>query len=240
MIAAGCLAGADAVFGAHVDPSLPAGSVGVRYGKFYAASDMFDVTVRGVSCHGATPEKGRDALLAGAEMVCALRRLRAELIEEYGPTVISVGCLRGGTARNIIADTAVMEGILRTLGPDCRAEALRRFKALIAEIAGKTGTRAEILHRPSYPGVVNHDKETACAEDTARALLGPDRVIRIGAPTMTTEDFGYFLEKIPGSFYHIGEGGEEPLHSPRCLPDAAALPVAAAVHAQVLLDYLNA
>lgn len=239
LIAAGCLQGADAVFGAHVSPELPAGTVGVRYGKFYAASDMFNIAVRGRSCHAATPEKGADALAAAAEMVGAAAALRRELTELFGPTVISVGSLRAGTARNVIADTAAMEGIIRTLGPQARAAAVEALRSRVEEIAAAHGVRAEFERRESYPGVVNQDAATAHAEASAVQMLGKDRVLRIDTPTMTTEDFGYYLQCLPGSFYHIGVGGDQPLHSPRFLPDEAALPVAAAVHAQVLYDYLN-
>ena len=118
MIGAGALEGVDAIFGAHVSPDLPAGSVGVRYGKFYAASDTFRVTVLGKSAHGATREKGIDALGAAAALAERLIALPAELPGERA--VLSVGTLHAGIAGNILADRAELTGIIRTLGPAAR------------------------------------------------------------------------------------------------------------------------
>lgn len=231
MIAAGCLDGVSAVFGAHVSPELPSGTVGVRYGKFYAASDTFDVTVWGKSAHGAEPEKGVDALQAAAEMVQALRRLPETFPEDK--SVVTVGTFHAGTARNIISDRADFTGILRTLGAENRREMRQLLQTTLEAIAQKNGVRLELTLHESYPGVVNHDAMTRLAEETAASLLGGDRVRTIDAPTMTTEDFGYFLAHVPGAFYHVGAGCDLPLHNPGFLPDEQSFLTAAALHAAV-------
>ena len=238
MIAAGCMGGVDAVFGAHVSPDLPAGTIGVRYGKFYAASDTFSVTVHGRGAHGAEPEKGIDALAAAAEMVCALCRLPARFPGQR--SVLSIGTLQAGTAINVIADCADFTGIIRTLGPENRAEMKRLFRETIMEIARATGTAPDIRLHESYPGVVNGDAATKLAEETATALFGAANVVRLSAPTMTTEDFGYFIDAATGAYYHIGAGCTKPLHNPAFLPDERAIFTAAAVHAAVAERFLNA
>ncbi len=120
MIDAGCLdsPNVDAVFGAHVDPNLPAGSVGVRYGKFYAASNPFRAVIHGKSAHGAEPEKGVDALYAAAAVVRGARELSKTLNEKNGKTVISICTLHAGTAENIIAGEAELRAIIRTPSPE--------------------------------------------------------------------------------------------------------------------------
>lgn len=229
---AGVLDGMTAVFGAHVDPTLPFGTVGVRYGKFYAASDMFDVTVRGRSAHAAQPEKGVDALAAAAEMALAVRRLPERLAPE--PAVVSVGTLNGGTARNVIADAATFTGIMRTLGRDSRERLRTDLQRALDAIAERTGTTYSLELRPSYGGVVNTEPETHLAERAAVALLGRDNVRAIEQPLMTTEDFGALIDACgAGSFYHIGVGGGESLHSARFLPSDEAVPLGAALHAAV-------
>ena len=237
MIDAGALQGVDAVFGAHVSPDLPAGSVGVRYGKFYAASDTFRLTLRGLSAHGAEPEKGIDALRAAAELACRLDALPERLAGER--SVVTVGMLRAGTAENALADRAEMAGIIRTLGPEARGRMRQLFLETVDAVNGARGTTAQVELRESYPGVVNDDAMTALAEAAARGLLGAESVRRIEHPTMTTEDFGYFLMERPGTFYHIGAGCPLPLHNTSFLPDEAAIPVAAATHAAVLTAYLE-
>lgn len=237
MIAAGALEGVDAVFGAHVSPDLPAGRVGVRYGKFYAASDTFRVVVHGRSAHGAEREKGVDALGAAADLVTRLLAIPRSLPGER--VVLSVGTLHAGTAENALAEVAEFAGIIRSLGPDARREMRRRFNRAVEEALPAWGATAEVQLRESYPGVVNDDGMTALVERAARGLLGDENVRIIGEPTMTTEDFGYFLQARPGSYYHIGVGGALPLHSTAFLPDDSAAVTAAAVHAAVIEAYLS-
>lgn len=229
---AGCLRGVDAVFGAHVSPELPLGSVGIRYGKFYAASDTFSITVRGKSAHGAEPEKGIDALQAAARLAVRLVDLRTALNGER--CAVTVGTLQAGTAINVVADTAQLTGILRTLGPDSRA----RMRALVtdaaAEIAAQTGTQIDVQLHASYPGVVNDDVASQLVYDTAVHLLGEPNVAVLQQPTLMTEDFGYYLSAARGCFYHVGAGCAAPLHSPQFLPDIRAAVTAAALHAAVL------
>ncbi|MCD7749922.1 MAG: M20/M25/M40 family metallo-hydrolase, partial [Oscillospiraceae bacterium] len=238
---AGCLENphVDAVFGCHVSPNLPAGTVGIRYGKFYAASNPFTIRFLGRSAHGAEPEKGADTIAAAASTVCALLALRKTLAEENGPTVISVGILQGGDADNIIAEHALVRGIIRTLGAESRLKATSAVRQAALDAAEKYGVQADIEIRDSYPGVVNHDSMSLLAERTARALLGEDQVTLLSHPTLTTEDFGYFIENTPGCFYHFGVGGKYPLHNDHFLPDSSLLPLAAATHAAVLWEYLT-
>ena len=237
MIEAGALEGVDGVFGAHVAPDLPAGCVGVRYGKFYAASDTFRVIVHGVSAHGATREKGVDALGAAAALVERLIAIPGQMPGETG--VLSVGMLHAGSAENALADRAEFAGIIRTLGPVARAGLKRRFRETVDAVTAAWGATAEVALRESYPGVVNDDAMTGLVRRAATGLLGADRVRVIDAPTMTTEDFGYFLEQRPGSFYHIGAGCALSLHNTGFLPDAGAVTAAAAVHAAVIEAFLR-
>ena len=233
MIDAGALEGVDAVFGAHVAPDLPAGHVGVRYGKFYAASDTFRVVVKGVSAHGAQREKGVDALGAAAALAGRLIDL-PKALPDGERAVLSVGTFHAGSAENALADRAELSGIIRTLGPAARDEMRRLFAAAADAVVPAWGATAEVELRESYPGIVNDDAMTALAERAARAALGDAAVRVIDAPTMTTEDFGCFLQQRPGSFYHVGAGCALPLHNAAFLPDDRAVAVAAAVHAAVL------
>lgn len=237
MIDAGVLDDVDAVFGCHVSPDLPAGYVGVRYGKFYAASDTFCITLTGKSAHGAERENGVDALAAAAEMVTALLSLPKSFPQER--SVVSVGTLHSGTAGNIISDRAELSGIIRTLGQENREAMRARFSRVIEALARRHGVGLDYELRRSYPGVVNDREMTRLVQDTASTLLGADRVRVIAEPTMTTEDFGYFLQKKPGSFYHVGAGCALPLHNTAFLPDEAAIITAAALHTAIIEAFLR-
>ena len=229
---AGCLHGVDAVFGAHVSPELPLGSVGIRYGKFYAASDTFSITIRGKSAHGAEPEKGIDALQAAAQLAVRLVSLRGALNGER--CAVTVGTLQAGTAINVVADTAQLTGILRTLGPDSRVRMRTLVTDAAAEIAAQTGTQINVQLCASYPGIVNDDGASRLVHEIAMQLLGKPCVAVLQQPTLMTEDFGYYLSAAYGCFYHVGAGCSAPLHSPQFLPDIRAAVTAAALHAAVL------
>ncbi|MCR4819370.1 MAG: amidohydrolase [Fretibacterium sp.] len=244
MIRAGVLEGVSAVFGAHVTPELPAGHIGVRYGKFYAASDTFKITVTGKSAHGAEREKGIDALAAASEIVGGLLELQHYSSEK---SVITVGTFHGGTAGNIVADRAELTGIIRTLGPEARKQMRTRVLETVRDTAAKSGAQARCELHESYPGVVNDGSMTQLVEEAARSVfkshgdawLGSDLVHVIEEPLMMTEDFGYFLQERPGSFYHIGAGCPLPLHNPGFLPDEKSIVTAAAVHAAVAVRGLS-
>lgn len=236
MIAAGCMEGVDAVFGAHVAPDLPAGMIGVRYGKFYAASNMFTVAIHGRSAHGAQPEKGIDALAAAAAMITELRSLPAKHIKD--PSILSIGMIHAGTAGNIIADRAVFSGIMRTLGPEDRTKLKTLFEKTIRQISASFGTSAEIHITESYAGIVNSEAETRHVQKTAEALFGPENVRVLSQPIMTTEDFGCFIDAAKGSFFHIGAGCTAPLHNPKFLPEPLTIIRLAALHADIIEQYL--
>ena len=236
MIAAGCMDGVEAVFGAHVAPDLPAGVIGVRYGKFYAASDTFAVTITGRSAHGAQPEKGIDALAAAAETVTALRRLPKEIISN--PAVLTVGKFHAGTADNVIAGSAEFTGTMRTLGNADRTALKQAFRETVESISARYGAKFDILFHESYSGIVNTDAETRFVQETAESLFGTESVRVLEKPIMTTEDFGCFIDAANGSFYHIGAGCSAPLHSPEFLPEPFTIIRLAALHADIIGQYL--
>ena len=135
--------------------------------------------------------------------------------------------------------SAEFEGIIRTLGQQTRIAMEKAFRMTVREIAGRTGTEVSIDYIHSYPGVVNNDEMTALAEQTATAQFGGDRVCRIGEPIMTTEDFGWFIDAAPGTFYHLGAGCEKPLHSESFLPQEDVVIKLAEMHAAGIREYLK-
>lgn len=225
----------DAVFGAHCNPELLPGTVGIRYGRFYASACKFDVTVRGKGTHGAEPEKGTDSVYAAARMCARLKELTGSYDGERA--VVTVGAFHAGTARNIIPDHAEFSGILRTAGIGLRDRIKTEITQIVREIDRDTGTRSEFHLVDGYVGVTNHDAETKVVQLAAEELLGKDHVAIETEATMTTEDFGFYLLRYPGSYYHIGVGAEYPLHSPKMCPDEKVLRVAPAVHAAVMAKY---
>lgn len=237
LIDEGCLDGADAVFGAHVAPDIPDGKVGFRYGKFYAAANTFDIEFFGKATHGAEREKGADALGAAALAVTKLLALPETAAKEK--CVITVGTFESGTVRNIVADRARITGVVRSLGAEDRENVKQRVFEVCEESAAEFGATCNVKYMGSYAGVVNDDEMTAFAEKAAAGLLGEENIVRIEEPVMITEDFGYYIDEVPGTFYHIGAGCELPLHNDRFLPTEKALLTAAAVHAEIITRFLE-
>lgn len=236
LIDAGVLDGVDGVFGCHVAPDLPEGKVGIRYGKFYAASDMFDVTITGKASHGAQPEKGIDALVAAARAVSAIDDIHRTESERCA---VSVGVMHAGTVRNTIADEAHFSGIIRSLGKENRAHLKQRFQQCVKDACKWNGASYEIEIKESYGGIVNTDAETRIAHKAAESAFGKENVVVIDEPLMTTEDFGCYVDHASGSFYHIGAGCEYPLHSPYFIPTEKALETTVKMHVAVVKEYLK-
>lgn len=238
MIAAGCLEGVSRIFGAHVRPDLPAGTVGVCSGAFYAASNPFTITLRGRASHGAEPQNGADTIVAAAQIVSAIQTLTTRRLPPTEPAVITIGSIRGGDQCNIIAQETVLRGIMRSFGTETRKFLSNALTDLVEGIACAMGVEARVEIVWSYPGVVNHVEQTELVCRTARQMLGAERVVE-DHPTTVTEDFGYFLEVCPGSFYHMGVGGPAPLHSDQFCPEEWTLSDLAALHAQVVWNAMK-
>lgn len=217
------------VFGIHIRPDLPCGKVAVKYGKSYAASDIFTITVAGKSAHGAEPHMGSNALMAASRIALALDGIVARNTAPTDSAVVSVCTFESGTACNIIPETATLTGIIRTLGPQTRQMMKQKLIKAAEETAKATDCQAHVDIHESYPGVVNHNEDVTFIANCARQLFSPDRLIILDEPTMTTEDFGYFLENAGGCFYHIGAGSDYPLHNSKMNPNEDCMRTAIAM-----------
>ena len=237
MVREGCLEGVSQVYGAHVRPDLPAGQVAVCAGDYYAANNTFNITLRGVTAHGAEPQNGADAIVAGAQVVTALQSLVSRRKAPLKPSVVTVGSFHAGTQRNILAGEAVLQGIIRSFGEENRRFLSDSLRSLVTGIAAGMGVEAQIEIIPNHPGIINHKASADLVRQAAQKVVGPERVVE-DHPVMVSEDFGYFIQKLPGCFYHLGVGGPATLHSDRFCPEEWPLADAAAVHAQVIWDAL--
>lgn len=230
MIEAGCLEGVSAVFGCHVDPALPAGNVGIKYGDFYAASATWKINVIGKSAHGAQRDKGIDSIEAASHIVPEILRIPGG--------VVSVGMFHAGTANNILAGRAELAGIIRTYGLAKRSAMCRELESVCSDVAGKFGAKCECVITDSCVGIVNdNDKITALCENSARETFGDNRVNIIERPLFISEDFGSYIIAKTGCFYHIGAGCEYPLHSDKFLPTPDAVITASAMHSSSAYNY---
>lgn len=247
MMEAGCMENphVDAVFGAHVDPNLDSGKIAVKYGNHYATSDIFTAIVHGVSTHGAEPHNGIDPIVVGAQIVLALQTIPSRRMPPAVPCVLTIGEFHAGNRFSIIGDTAKIVGQFRTYGVENRDKMNKLVPEVIHGVAEANGATVDLDMIYGYSGVVNHAETTDIVVSAVKEVLGEKSLVVYQDPTLLTEDFGYFIEKTPGTFYHIGVrnpelGAVHPLHSGLFRVDEAAIAKASAVHAQVMWDFLHA
>ena len=245
MIEAGCMEAphVDAMLCCHVESGIPTGTLMTRPGPVCAASNPFAVTLRGRGSHGAKPHLGADVIVAGAQAVTALQTISSRRTSPTEPVVVTIGSFHSGGACNVLPEEAKLTGILRSMGGAARERVKEDFRAIVSGIAAGMGVEAEIEIFESYPGCVNDPGMTALLMDAGRKILGGKNVLDQDAPTLGTDDFGYFSSAVPGCYYYIGVGNPAkgwtyPNHNPRFAADPEALPLAAAVEAQAALDYL--
>lgn len=230
LIDKGLMKDVDRVFGLHIRPEMKTGTVALKYGKFYAASDIFEIDVTGKSGHCAEPQKNTDAIVIGANIINALQTIVSRNISPIDSAVITIGTANGGTFRNTIAGSFSITGITRSLGKETRMLLRQRITDTAKGIASAMGGSAEVRIIESYPGIINDDSATKHIEKTAKELLGEDKVTVLNEPFMTTEDFGCYCDKAPGCFYHVGCECEHPLHSDKFCPDERAILTSMMMH----------
>lgn len=228
----------DALFGMHNMPGLPAGQLAFRAGPVMASQDLLEVTLEGVGGHGSMPHLCVDPLVAGADIVMALQTVVARHIDAQQAAVVSIGAFQAGEAANVIPQTACLRLSLRALDPTVRERQLQRVMAIIRGHAASHGCQVQIEHRPAYPVTVNHPAETAFARRVALDLAGADAVQ--DAPTlMGSEDFGWMLQRCPGSYLMIGNGDGPMVHNPAYDFNDAILPRGAAYWAALAESWLQ-
>jgi hippurate hydrolase len=196
----------DAVFAMHNGPGVPQGHLLFREGAAMASSDNVTITLTGTGGHGAMPHKAADPIVAAASLVMALQTVVSRNIDPQMMSVITVGAIHSGKANNVIPATATLELSVRALDRDVRVTLEKRIKALSHAQAESFGVVANVDWRRGYSVLVNTPAETAFARQVGLELVGPSKVIPQGPAQPASEDFAFMLEKVPGSYFVIGNG----------------------------------
>ena len=232
VLASGALEGVSAIFGAHVTHHYRVGEIMVAEGVITAQSDRFAIDVRGKGGHGARPHEATDAVVITGLLILALQTLVSREIDPVHPSVVTIGQVQAGSAPNVIAETAHLEGSIRTTLPQVRAHLHAGIRRMARAIGDLHSASLEVRIDSGYPPVVNTQREAELAARAAQAVVGTRGVMGLDHPSMGSEDFAYYLEKMPGCYVRFGARGREqdyvPLHSPSFSIDEGVLPVGAA------------
>jgi amidohydrolase len=227
MIADGVMEGVDSILSLHVFPTVPAGSIAVRYGSLTASADYFDLTILGESGHGARPHEAIDAIWLAAQVVTTLQQAISRTQNPLRPVVFTVGQIQGGRAPNIIADQVSMKGTVRSLHPETHANLPQWIEKIVAGVCQPYGASYHLNYERGVPSVHNDIGLTQLLEQSAQAVLGPEHVAVLPEPSLGAEDFALFLEHAPGSMFRLGVGSVDklnhPLHHPQFEVDESSI-----------------
>lgn len=203
MVEDGALDGVDVVFGAHLQSQLPFGKMSVKEGYQSAAADIFEIKISGKGGHGAFPHHSIDPVLTASQLVVNLQQIVSRNVDPIESGVVTVGALQSGDIGNVIPDTALLKGTVRTYKSDIRDMIEERLKQITEATCVATGASYEIDYLRGYDPVWNHPEETKYIQDVAAEVLGADNVIE-AKPSMGGEDFCYYLQEVPGTFFNVG------------------------------------
>jgi amidohydrolase len=229
----------------HIGTRYPTSEVHLRPGPEMAATDVIRITVRGRGGHASAPHLAVDPIAVAAEIVIALQAMVTRRIDVFDPAVVTIAQITAGTTNNIIPETAFLFGTIRTVSEETRAEVRAGVRRVAEGIAAAHDATAEVELEAGYPVTINDPAFTAFVMDTARSLIGAEKVVELPAPIMGAEDFSYVLQQVPGAMAFVGArpDDQDPATAPQnhsnvVVFDESAMAVGVALYAAVAIRHL--
>lgn len=227
MVKDGVMEDVSAIFGLHVFPSIPGGSIGLRYGALTAAADELEIKIFGESGHGARPHEAIDAIWIASQVITTLQQAISRTHNPLRPVVLSIGQIQGGRAPNIIADQVELRGTVRSLHRETRAQLPKWIETIVANTCNSYGAKYQVDYRQGVPSVQNDYNLTQILQAAAEEAWGSDHVQILPEPSLGAEDFSVYLDYAPGTMFRLGVGlaqaPNHPLHHPQFEVDESAI-----------------
>ncbi len=245
IVDSGLLDDLDAIFGVHLLPLAPAGTVGTRSGYAFNGRTYFKLRIQATGGHGSSPHKANDAIVAGAYFVTAAQTIVSRRVDPMAAGVVTIGSFDGKGSFNVIKDSIELEGDIRYSDTDTQAAIDKELHRQVKGLEESFGVRCELTYTPDYPPLYNNPELTAFVAMTLDGAKDEDiREVKEFPKMSPSEDFAYYLEKVPGSYFFIGctpKGVETPYfnHHPKFDIDEDAILVAAKSVGQVVCSYLD-
>ena len=235
----------DAAFALHIMPNAPHGVVSGKAGPLMASADKIRITVQGRGGHASMPHDACDPVPIACAIVLGIQSLVTRTVSIADPAVVTIGQIMAGSTDNVIPETAMLYGTIRTLSPRTRTDLHNSLKRMAENIAQAHGASATVDISEGFPVTVCNADAVAFAERTVKALAGDDAWLTLTSPVMGAEDFSYVLEKVPGAMFFLGASHEGDdwrsccaLHSNRMVLDESVMARGAAVHAALAERFL--
>jgi hippurate hydrolase len=229
----------------HISTRYPSGEIHLRPGPEMASTDTIRITVHGRGGHASAPHTSVDPITVAAEIVLGLQTMVTRRVDVFDPAVVTIAQIQGGTTNNIIPESVFLFGTIRTVSDERRVAVREGVRQVAEGIAAAHGATAEVDLEAGYPVTINDADYAAFVTDTARDLIGEDRVRELKSPIMGAEDFSYVLQQVPGAMAFLGgtppgidpEKGPQN-HSNLVVFDEDALAVGVALYAAVAIRHL--
>jgi amidohydrolase len=233
-----------AAFAIHQTAHERAGVISTKPGPLAASSDRLLIEVRGKGGHASAPHRALDPVPAACEIVLGLQTLVTRKVDVFDPAVVTIAHIEAGTTNNVIPETAMLEGTLRTLSDETRSAMFEHCRRLVEGIASAHGAEASLTIDEGYPATINDAGMSEFALAVARRIVGADLVEVMDDPVMGAEDFSFVLQRVPGAMVRLGmapPGVEDPApnHSNRMMIDESAMANGIALHAGLALAVLD-
>lgn len=220
----------DAVFGMHNWPGMPEGNFAVAAGPVMAAFDIFEILVHGCGGHAAKPHQTHDPIVVASQIVSALQTIVSRQVNPHDQAVVSVTQIHAGDTWNVIPQSAVIRGTVRTFRKEVQDHIETSLTQIAHGIAEAMGTTATVGYERRYPATVNTPTETGWCAEVAETIAGAEHVDQNPEPSMGGEDFSFMLQKRPGCYIWVGNGsseGQRLLHNPHYDFNDNVLPIGA-------------
>ena len=222
----------------HIAAQEPVGLVSGKAGPSAAATDQFKITIKGKACHGAMPNTGVDAVVAGSALVMNLQTMVSREFSPVDPLVVTVGTFHSGTRWNIVSGEAVLEGTIRSFSREVHNALPETITRIAQETAATFRAEAEVEYHCITEVLISDPEMTDLAFVAANKVCDPAMVKRSERLQMGGEDFAEYTAHAKAAFMTLGAGGEAPQHSDHFVIDESAMEVGIAVYSQMALEML--
>jgi amidohydrolase/hippurate hydrolase len=245
MIAEGALINpkVDAIFGQHIFPDAKTGTISFCEGPAFASTNEIYITINGKGSHAAQPQSGNDPILSAAHLIQHFQTLINKRRNPLEPGVLSITSINGGNTTNIFPDKVELKGTLRTYNEDWRKEMVKLISDTTNAIASLHHCTAEVNVVTGYSAIVNSPIETKRAKQIAIELLGKE-FVQDYEPRLWAEDFAYYLQQVPGTFWLLGVQPKDkdylpPLHNSKLIPEERAMITGISMFVKTVFEYFK-